>query len=211
MAAGRGAMLLLVAVVLGIFLLNRTDDSAGTTVSQTPGTTQARKTGVTTTTVASITTTTRPTHDPATVKVLAVNGTATPGVGARIKDVLLTAKFNTLSPTDAKTKPVKATVVYYQPGYDVDAVAIARLFGFDVANTKPLPATAADMVKTGSQIANANVVVMGGDDVIAKLPAKAATSSTTGSTTSTTKKPAASSTTTAKPAGSSTTSTTTKP
>jgi hypothetical protein len=190
-AAGRGAVLLLVAVVLGIFLLNKTDETPTTTVSQSPTTTEHRGAGRTTTTLAT-TTTTRAPHDPASVKVLAVNGTATPGIGARTKDVLLAARYNTLAPTDAKTKPVKTTVIWYVAGYDVDATAIGRLLGFPAPMVQPLPANAATLLKDANNLPNAHVVVMGGEDLIPKLPAKPATSSTT----STTAKPAATSSTT---------------
>ena len=191
-AVGRAAVLLLVAVVLGIFLLNKVDDQGGTTVAQTSDTTVADDDGATTTTVPPTTTTVRTAKDPATVKVLAVNGTTTTGIGARSKEVMLAAKYNTLTPTDAKTKPVKATVFYYKPGFDVDAVAVAALFGMAPATTKPLPADAANLLKETRNLANADIVVMAGEDIIPKLPPPA-------STTTTTAKPASSTTTTAKP------------
>jgi hypothetical protein len=205
-AAGRGAVLLLVAVVLGIFLLNKTDDGGTTTVSQEPDAaiSDNGRSSNTSSTVPQTTTTTRPAHDPATVKVLAVNGTATSGIGARTKDVLLGARFNTLAPTDAKTKPIKTTTIYYQAGFDVDAVAIGKLLGFPTPTTQPMPTNAADLVKDARNVPNANVLVIAGEDVIPKLPA---------ATTTTTARAASNTTTTARSASStsSTTSTTKKP
>lgn len=196
-AAGRGAVLLLVAVVLGIFLINKIDDSDVSTVSQTGTTKPDKRTSHTTTTLVT-TTTTRPAHDPATVKVLAVNGTATSGIGARTKDVLLAARYNTLAPTDTKTKPVKATVIWYQPGFDVDAAAIARLLALPPTIAQPLPANVATQLKDAANLPNANVVVVAGEDLIPKLPAPSTTTTTAKGTTTTTARTSSSTTSTTK-------------
>lgn len=193
-AVGRAAMLLLVAVVLGIFLLNKVDDNGATTVAQTDDPVLDEGDGdVTTTTVPATTTTVKTAKDPTTVKVLAVNGTTTTGIGARTKEVMLAAKYNTLTPTDAKTKPAKTTTFYYKPGFDADAAAVAALFQMAPAQTKPLPADAANLLKETRNLANADVVVIAGEDIIPKLPPPSSTT-----TTSTTAKPATT-TTTAKP------------
>ena len=200
MAVGRAALLLLVAVILGIFLLNQIDDDGtATTVGQSTETTEPPDDAATATTAPTTPTTVRAAKPAASVKVLAVNGTNTGGVGARIKDVLIREKYNALAPTDAvsKLKPIKATVIYYQPGYDVDALAVATLFQLTVANTKAMPEGMAAQVRDSKQVANANVIIMAGDDIVPKLPAP--------SSTTTTAKPAGSTTTTAKPAGSTTT------
>jgi hypothetical protein len=192
MAAGRGAGLLLVAVVLGVILLNKTDDTPTTTVTQTRSTETTRRSGGTTTSTIP-TTTTIAAHDPAAVKVLPVNGTATSGVGSRAKDVLLGARYNTLAPTDAKNKPVTATVIYFAPGFQGDAAAIARLLAIPQPVIQPMPADRAAIVKDVNNVAAAHVIVVVGSDIAGTLP-----KSTTSSTTATTKKPASSTTTTAK-------------
>jgi len=204
MAVGRAALLLLVAVVLGVFLLNQIDDAPETTVDQTTDVTEPDDNGTTPTTAATTTTTIRAAKDPATVKVLAVNGTTQSGIGARTKEVLQGAKYNALAPTDAaaKLKPVKTTVIYYQPGFDVDALAIAQLFQLTVANTKPMPQDMATQVVASRNVATSNIVVMAGEDIVPKLPAPASTTTTAKSNTTTTRR----ATTT-----SSTTSTTAKP
>lgn len=171
-------MLLLIAVVLGIFLLNKVDDGASTTVAQTEDTVVEDDPAVTTTTLPATTTSVKAARDPSTVKVLAVNGTSTSGLGARTKDVMLAAKYNTLQPTDAKTKPVKTTTFYYKPGFDADAVAVAQLFGMAVAQTKPLPADAANLVRETRNLANADIVVLAGEDIIPKLPPPSSTTTT---------------------------------
>jgi hypothetical protein len=198
MAAGRGALLLFVAVVLGIFLLNKTDEPQATTVSQRTATTN--RTTSTTSTLPVVVPTSIAAHSPREVKVLAANGTNTAGVGARVKDVLLKAEYNALAPIDAKTKPAKTSVVYFTPGYDRDAAAIATLFGLAPTIAQPMPTPATTLV---ADTRGANVILLAGEDLLPKLPA----------TTTTTTAKAASTTTTAKAASTttSTTSTTAKP
>jgi len=207
-AAGRGAVLLFVAVVLGIFLLNRTDSTKVTTVPQKNTPTTAKHAAATT--VPSVVTpTTVAAHQPAQVKVLAANGTNLQGVAARAKDVLAQAGYNALAPIDAKTKGVKATVVYYAPTYDRDAVAITALFGIPPTSIQPLPNPATTLV---ADTRGADVVVLVGEDIAGKLPA--ASTTTTAKPAGTTTTTAKATTTTAKPATTTTakaTTTTAKP
>jgi hypothetical protein len=201
MAAGRGAVLLLVAVILGIVLLNKTDETPTTTVEQRETTTTARR-GSTPTSVFT-TSTTIALHQPAEVKVLAVNGTTTPGIGGRAKDALLAATYNALTPTDAKTKPVKTTVIYFAPGYQADATAIATLLKAPLTAVAPMPADRGALLKDARNAAAAHVIVIVGDDIAGSLPTAkpASTTSTTAkkATSSTTSTTAKSTTTTAKP------------
>jgi hypothetical protein len=204
MAAGRGALLLLIAVVLGIILLNKTDNTGVTTVRQTK---PPAKTTKSTTTSSLPTTTTLLAHEPSSVKVLAVNGTNTSGVGTRAKEALLAARYNALAPTDANSKPVKNTVIYFAPGYDADARLIGMVLNITNPNVQPMPAVRNTIVinkPTATANADAaNVIVVVGEDIAASLP----TTSTTSTSTSTTVR---STTTTAKKASTTTTTTTTK-
>lgn len=204
MAAGRGALLLFVAVVIGIVVLNKTDDTSTTTVNQSAtSTTQKKSTGSTTPTTF-LTTTTLAAHDPASVKVLPVNGTDTSGVGTRAKDVLLAARYNALAPTDAKNKPVAATVIYFAPGYQPDAAVLVTLLHVPgTPNLQPMPADRTTLVKDAHNVATAAIIVVVGNDIANALPKTSTT------TTSTTAKSSTTTSTTAKPA--STTSTTKKP
>lgn len=189
MAVGRAALLLLVAVVLGIFLLNQIDDAGETTVGQTTDTTEPEDDMAGATTTSSTPPTTAPAaKDPQTVKVLPVNGTTASGVAARTKDVLQGARYNALAPTDAaaKLKPLKATVIYYQPGYDVDAVAIATLFQLPPATAKPMPADIAAQIKETRNVANSNVIVLAGEDILPRLPQSTTTTTAKSSNTTTT-------------------------
>jgi hypothetical protein len=204
-AAGRGALLLLVAVVLGIILLNKTDNTTATTVKQT-NTTVKHKGSATTTTFLP-TTTSVPTHDPATIKVLPVNGTPSAGIGSRAKEVLLTARYNALAPTDAKNKPVKVTVLFAAPGYEGDARAIGVLLGIANPNVQPMPADRATIATNTANANGANIILVVGEDIAATLPAPSTTTTTAKSTTTTAKK----ATTTSTTAHGATTSTTKKP
>lgn len=204
MAAGRGALLLLVAVVLGIVLLNKTDDTPQTTVEQRATTTTARK-STTQNSVFSSTTTVPPLqpHNAAAVKVLSVNGTTMVGIAGRAKEVLLAAGFNTLSPTDAKTKPQKTTSIFYAVGYQADANVMATLLKAPATAVKPMPANPASLVKDDRSVAQAHVIVVVGEDIASSLPASKSTSTTSTtarrSSSSTTSTTAKSTTTTKKP------------
>jgi hypothetical protein len=204
-AAGRGALLLLVAVVIGIVLLNKTDTTSVTTVKQTNTTVKPGRTATTTSTIP--TTTTLAAHDSATVKVLPVNGTTTGGVGARAKDALLAARYNALAPTDSKNKPVKTTVIFFAPGYEGDAHLIATLLNITNPNIQPMPAVRTNIAVNTANADAANVIVVVGEDIAASLPTTT-TSSTVKSSTTTTAKKASTTTTTAHAA---TTTTTKKP
>jgi hypothetical protein len=207
MAAGRGAVLLAVAVVIGIFVLNKADDPSSTTVSQTNTTKPSSKDKTSTTPSTSTTSSTIAGHQPKDVKVLSVNGTATSGVGARAKDVLLGAGYNALTPTDAKTKPVKVTVILFAPGYEPDARAIAALLQTPPTSVQPMPAKPGDLLKNAANVPNAHIIVIVGEDIAGKLPASTTTTTAKAATTTTAK--SATTTTTAKAA--TTTSTTKKP
>lgn len=203
MAAGRGALLLLVAVVLGIVLLNKTDDTPSTTVAQTetsePRGDENGDDGPVTT-APPTTNTTLAAHQPSEVKVLAVNGTSTAGIGGKAKDVLLGAQYNALTPTDAKTKPVQTTAIYFAPGYQADAASIALLLKAPPTTVAPMPADRNALLKDPRNGAAANVIVLVGNDIAGSLPAAKPSGTTTttarSGTTTTTRR---ATTTTAKP------------
>jgi hypothetical protein len=174
--AGRGAALLVVAVLVGILLLNKVDD---TKTNLTAG-------GVATTTTAkpssASSTTTQAPHRPQDVKVLTLNGTNVQGAGRRVSDNVHTQQYNMLSPVDA-TAAAKAatrfTAVYYTPGYEVDARAIARFLNLAATSVAPYPTSAPPVADTRT----AQVVIVVGPDL-----AGTATSGAS-STTSTTRQP----------------------
>jgi hypothetical protein len=152
----RGALLIGVAVLLGLLLLQKVDTGKGpaTNLSQSTNTTAAP------TTVAQSTTTTRP---PSAVKVLVANGTTTSGIAATAQRTLTQLGYNALAAVDATTaaKAVKrSTTVYYAAGYDTDARKIASSLGMTPAPPiapmpAPLPVT---------DLKSSNVLVLIGPD-----------------------------------------------
>src|SRR5687768_13996494 len=99
-AMGRGVLLLAVALVLGIVLLNATDDqppgtdvAVGSNGRETKGDDDKKPTGTTTST-----TTTQPARAPAEVKVLVVNASDVKGAAKGASDKLKAAQYNALAP-----------------------------------------------------------------------------------------------------------------
>jgi LytR cell envelope-related transcriptional attenuator len=190
----RGAGLLVVAVVLGVILLNRTD--SGNPFDQ-PVVAGSSRGSHTTTTVAlpvETTTTTAPLRPPAQVKVLAANGTSVKGLAGQVKDKLTAAGYNALAPTDTSAKPVVASAVYFTAGFDHEAAAVAVLLGLPATAVKPMPAPPPVAALQG-----ANVLVVIGQD---RAPATTttvhratSTSTTVHRSTTTTKTPSATTTT----------------
>ena len=122
----RGAILIIVAVVLGLILLNATDTNEPFTAAPdddgngSPSTTVdegGNGGGTTTTTEATV----RP---PGQVSVLVANATSTSGVARQFSDDLAAQGYQMLEPTDARTKPLPSGVFYIE-GYEAEARALA--------------------------------------------------------------------------------------
>lgn len=139
----RGAVLIAVAVIIGVVLLGKGFDtgilgSDGETPSEEASNgdgngEEGNGDDGTTTTVPPPTT-----HAPAQVRVVILNGAGTAGIAAGATETVGTAGFQTLPAEN--TAPVPAGVVYYAPTFDADAAAIAALLGI-AAPPQPLPAT----------------------------------------------------------------------
>ena len=196
MAAGRGALLLAVAVAIGVVLLNAADNA--------PASQQvvANHSAQTVTTLSSVSTTALPARAPKDVKVIAANGTRVKGVGAKITDTLRQAGYDVLSPTDAPKS--NASMVYYAAGFAGDAAEVARALSLSATAAAPMP-----VPPPIGDIRGANVVVIIGPDLAGGTGETTATTrkttatTTKGAATTTTKKP--SSPTTAKATGTTTT------
>ncbi|MEA3020878.1 MAG: LytR cell envelope-related transcriptional attenuator [Actinomycetota bacterium] len=126
----RGVALIVVAVLLGVILLRATSSSEPfTNVNSKPaagahgvtGTTQATGRGGTTPTTAP-----QAARNPATVTVLVANGANVNGLASKIADKLKAANYVTAQPGNTKA-PADVSVVYYAPGYEADARAVAAL------------------------------------------------------------------------------------
>ena len=184
-AALRGAVLLAIAVILGIVLLQSADDNdAFDPVTAGNGNGDGEETAVATTRPREATTTTLAARPAAEVKVLAANGTGVRGLAGQYKDQLRAAGYNALAPTDASKKPVSTSTVYFSAGYEADARAIAGILQIAAVAALPNPPPVA-------ALQSAHVLVVIGED---KAPASSRTtttlkrSSTAGTTTTTTRR-----------------------
>jgi hypothetical protein len=144
-AMARGVILILVAVLLGVVLLNATDE---------PFTTASDDTGVgaeddaeevveeegdgAEDPVAETTTTTQPAaRPPAEVTVLVTNGSGVSGAAAGFTERVSGAGYVTADPSNLRGgERVDASVVYFTEGFEAEAAALA-------ATLSPVPAVAA--------------------------------------------------------------------
>lgn len=111
------------------------------------------------------TTTTLPApRDPSEVKVLVLNGTdpRVQGLAGRGTDVLKTLNYVTLNPKNADVNG--PSVVYFGPGFEAEAHAVAQAFGADPAQVvSPFDPTASPIADTqGADV----IVRIGSDEVI---------------------------------------------
>lgn len=174
-AVGRAALLIAVALVLGILLI-RVGNQGGGAPAAAPSTS-------TTTTAPHPTTTTVAAPNPS-VKVLVANGSTTTGAAGFFTNKLKSQGWTTLAPTTAPK--VTASAVYYASGQQKSADEVASALGIKSTAVQPLPSS---IGVTGATAAG--VVVVVGPDISTQVT----------STTTTTAAPVTSATTT----GSSTT------
>ena len=119
-----------------------------TTAATTTTTTHHGKKGATTTTVA-----------PASVSVVVANGTSTNGLAAHYSTVIGAGGWAMKTPIDAATK-VPTSAVYYAPGFQPEAAAIATSVG--VKSAAVLPVSSATPV---SGTSGYDVIVVIGQDL----------------------------------------------
>jgi hypothetical protein len=180
-AGARGALLLAVAVILGIVLLQQFDsgiDTGGqvaTNTSTPDGTSTTRRVGLTT--APAVTSTTAALRPKADVKVLVANGSGLRGLAGTTSNALKGLGWATLAPTDA-TGAVDKTTVQFADGYEAEAR--------EVAANLTLPATvvvrATSPPVAAADIGDAKVVVVLGTDVTSSTSSTAAGATTTSTT-----------------------------
>ncbi len=173
-ASVRGIILLVVAIVLGIFILNKTQPGgAPTSVSSQPKTTTTKPTKPTKGATTSTPPSTRAPRQPAAIKVLAANGSGVAGLGGKIGDRLTAAGYNSLAPTNTTTD-VATSVVEFTPGFDLEALYVAQALGIQGTAVKPL---APDIPVEDAK--GADIVVLVGPDLDATAPTGGLTTPTT--------------------------------
>jgi hypothetical protein len=123
-AMARGVALIIAAVLLGVVLLRATDSPSFEAVDTNTSVPSGGK-GTTTTTPGS-STTLPAAHNPASVTVLVANGAGINGLASKIGDKLKAANYVTAEPGNTKA-PADESAVYFTPGYEADANAIAAL------------------------------------------------------------------------------------
>jgi len=142
---GKAAVLIVVGVLVGIIVL-RSDGSSGTSLSAAAAR-EAAENALTNTTLDDddddVTATTVALRAPASVKVIAINGTRTAGQGAKATTKLQNALYNAVAPGNA-TEAVRATnpasVIYVvTPGYEREAAAVAAVLGLPASAVRSLP------------------------------------------------------------------------
>lgn len=166
MAAGRGAALLALAVVLGLVLLNAADDPGPDRVATgASGGDGDGSAGITTTTLPPTTLATVPPRPPAEVKVLSTNGTAVKGVAGRARDILQAEGYNVLAPTDAQ-RATASSVFFTSAEFEREAQAVASALGLPPTVVAPYP-TAPPVPVADAK--GANVVLVVGPELAQQL------------------------------------------
>lgn len=139
------AATVLIGLLAGVALAGRPTTADQTVIPATTAPAPTSEPATTSTTAASTTTaapsTTEPSTtttelDPATVRVLAANGTRRSGVATRTADRLKAVGFTQTSPTDS-IDPVEVTTIYYRDGFADAAAAAALALGLDPAEVVP--------------------------------------------------------------------------
>jgi hypothetical protein len=192
-AMGRGVALLAVALLIGVLLLNKTDERPpGSDVAAGPGPATGAESGedgddrrATTTTS---TTTTAAARQPKDVKVVVANGSEVKGAAGRASDQLKAAGYNVLAPTNVSPS-VATSTAYYTPGYERETIAVAAALGMPqsvvklVTSPPPFDAKTANvLVVLGADHANRFAAASGGaagSTTTARAGAAASTTTTT--------------------------------
>jgi hypothetical protein len=181
----RGAALVVVAVLLGLVLLrNGLDTSEVVTSNGSDSSSDGSDDGGTDDASDSgeETTTTLAARPPAEVSVVVLNGTSVSGAAGKYSTAIGTAGYQMLEPGDAATK-IPATQVFFAPGFEMEAAAVALAAGVPATVTP-----AALPTPPPGEVGTANVVVVIGADIASLTPTTMATTTTTvaGATTTTT-------------------------
>lgn len=182
-AALRGALLIAVAVILGVLLIWRSNrDDAGSSELTTQGSSPPQSTTAPTTTkpgspAASITTVkgaisiTGPTHQPSQVKVIVANGVHTVDrYAGRVSTALQNKGFNS-SPHQALDNQLATNIYWREESYQDDAKAVAVALNLSSAALvqripNDIDARLPDSTRNLAKTANI-VIILGADKLIA--------------------------------------------
>lgn len=174
-AAGRGVLLLAVAVVVGAFVLNQLDEpppGSGVTAA-TSRTTEARGAATTTTAAPPA----APLRTPREVTVLVANASGVSKAGATVKERLRPLNYNTLAPTNAKQINVPA-LIHFVPDFQREANKLAEILGVPLTQVQPMPAP-----PPVANLMGAHVLILVGPQLAQQSAATATTAPPAGGTT----------------------------
>lgn len=173
--ASRGLILVVVAVLIGAILLFKgggvgfQTDSKDVEIGTGSGETETTQSTVPPSTVPA---TSVPTSE---LQVVVLNGAGKNGYAATAAGFFNLAGYPNVAAATAATQ-VQTTTVYYAPGFEGDADAIAKLLS--VGTVQPLP-TGTSLAKSAADVPpTANVVVVLGPDVEGIISAAGATTTT---------------------------------
>lgn len=169
----RGAILVVVAVLIGLFLLRNGLDTSEAITSNPGGSGGSGQTtdGAPTdggTEDTTTTTTTLAARPPAEVPTIVLNDSGVGGVAGTYSDVLATAGYQLTNPDGANADAAgdaEATVIYFAPGFELEALAVRAAIG------APESVVPVGMPTTPpGPIAGASVVVVIGTDLAGITP-----------------------------------------
>ncbi|MGH9150071.1 MAG: LytR C-terminal domain-containing protein [Acidimicrobiales bacterium] len=181
-AAGRGVLLLAVALAVGIGLIQVADDlPPGEQVTVVdpggdgPETTRPGETATTLDDSTPLPTT--PLRAPADVKVLVANASGVARMAATVSDLIKPGAYNVLAPVTARAQSATSNV-FYTEGFEGEAQVLAVSLSLvpTTAQAMPAPAPVANLSGT-------NLLVVVGKDLASRV---AATTTTTARATTTT-------------------------
>jgi hypothetical protein len=163
-AMARGIVLIVLAVGLGIILLNATDGPEPFRTTSGTGNTDTTEAPATGNAGGDTTDTTQPeapaVRPPSEVTVLVANGSGVRGAAASLADTIRANGYVVAEPANAPA-PVPSSIVYYLPGYEQEAQALASLL-----NPAPPVAPMPDPQPV-PDLRGAHILVMQGPDLAA--------------------------------------------
>ena len=173
----RGAALVVLAVVIGLFLLRNGLDTSEAITNQGGGgsggseaTDEATDDTAPTDEGPEETTTTLGGRAPADVPTTVLNGSGVTGAAGRYSEFLASLGYNLTNPTGANADAnTETTLVYFAPGFEAEAAAIVTALG---APATVVPATLP--TAPPGPIAGASVVIVLGSDIGNTTPTTAA-------------------------------------
>ena len=177
-----GAVLVAVAVVIGLVLLGKGFSDDGGFLSTSKKSSTASHTS---TTVAGHATTTTEAVDPATVKIYVANASGKAGAAGKVSTVLAGKQYP--APAVGNAATAATTMVYYTPGAAPQAQLVATSLDLPTSSVAPMPSPA-----PVSNLGTATVlVVIGTDGALDAVESgnPTTTATTVAKATTTTKKP----------------------